>query len=151
MPIEQILLVEDEAIIGMALAAELEDRGYTVVDVCPNGQEALLLLQHQAVDLVILDIKLGKGLDGLETLAEIRKLSNPRVIVISGNSEQQTLQRIQEADIDGFLIKPVSMSALHQLLEGLKDAPAAGDPAAGDPAAGDSMSGDAAPGSPAAG
>jgi two-component system, response regulator PdtaR len=136
MAIEQILLVEDEAIIGMALAAELEDRGYTVVDVCPSGQEALLLMQQQPVDLVILDIKLAKGMDGLETLAEIRKIGSPRVIVISGNSEQQTVQRIQEAQVDGFLVKPVNMNELHQLLDGLTDLPAAGDPAAGDPAAG---------------
>ncbi|EMR03973.1 response regulator [Cesiribacter andamanensis] len=120
MPVEQILIIEDEAVIGMALAAELEDSGYTIVDVCPSGREALQLLAQQPVDLVLLDIKLGKGLDGLETLEAIRQLASPHVIIISGNSEPQTVARIEAAGVDGFLVKPVNMLELHQLLEQLR-------------------------------
>lgn len=120
MPIRNVLIVEDEAIIGMALAAELEDSGYMVVDVCPTGGEALDLVNRQTVDLVILDVKLGNGMDGLETLSELRKIANPRVIIISGNSEPQTVKRIEEAGVDGFLVKPVNVQELHLLLNQLK-------------------------------
>lgn len=119
MPLEHVLLVEDEAIIGMALAAELEDCGFTVLDVCPTGKEALEVLRLQQVDLVILDIKLGDGMDGLQTLEEIRKIASPKVIVISGNSEPATAQRIAAAKVDGFLVKPVNPLELQLLLKEL--------------------------------
>lgn len=117
----KILIVEDEAIIGMALAAELEDAGYSVVDICPSGEEALVLLKKQAVDLVILDVKLGDGIDGIDTMKEIKKVCSPqpKVFFISGNSDVFTTQQINKMHIDGFFVKPVNMSALLQQLDRL--------------------------------
>lgn len=115
---QKVLIVEDEAIIGMALAAELEDAGYSVVDICPTGEEALALLKKQMVDLVILDVKLGDGMDGIDTLKEIQKVCRPqpKVFFISGNSDIFTTQQINSMGVDGFFVKPVNMAALLQQL-----------------------------------
>lgn len=115
---QKVLIVEDEAIIGMALAAELEDAGYRIIDICPTGEEALTLLQKQVVDLVILDVKLGDGMDGIDTLKEIKKMCapQPKVFIISGNSDSFTSQQINKMGVDVFFVKPVNMAALLQQL-----------------------------------
>lgn len=112
--IQNILLVEDEAIIGLALAAELEDAGYQVADIIHTGEEALEFLKKRAVDVVILDVMLGDGIDGLETLQEIRKICSPPpyIFIISGNSDAATVQKIKKMGVDGFFVKPVNTQAL---------------------------------------
>ena len=110
--IKKILIVEDEAIIAMALAAELEDAGFEILDISPTGEEALELLKQQPADLVILDVKLGNGMDGLDTLLEIRKSKSPYIFIVSGNSDLPTAQRIKELGVNGFFVKPVNVQAL---------------------------------------
>lgn len=116
-PVKNILIVEDEAIIGMALAADLEDLGYAITGVAGSGEEALELIRPHAPDLLLLDIKLRGSLDGIETLARIRQIANPKVIIISGNSEIRTYHRAQDMKVDGFIVKPVNMQDLQQLLK----------------------------------
>lgn len=117
--IQSILIIEDEAIIGMALAADLEDAGYQVVDICPSGEEAVEIIKTSRVDLVILDVKLGMGMDGLQTLTKIRMHANPIIIVVSGNSDAITAQRIQEQKVDYFFVKPLNINALLLQLQAL--------------------------------
>lgn len=115
-PRHQILIVEDEAIIGLALAAELEDAGYQVIDVAPSGEEALEIFKRERVDVVLLDVKLGDGMDGLETLQEIRKTHKPLAIMISGNSDKRTVRQIMQLKADGFFVKPVQPGGLIQYI-----------------------------------
>lgn len=115
----KILIVEDEAIIAMALAAELEDAGHKIVEVAHTGNEALDIITSQPVDLVILDIKLGDGMDGLQTLEKIRKIDDPYVFVVSGNSDAPTAQRIAALGVERFFVKPVSPSLLLESIETL--------------------------------
>lgn len=121
--IKQILIVEDEAIIGMALAADLEDMGFEVQDVVSTGKEALKVMQENPADLLILDLKLGNGLDGIETLSKIRELADPMVIIISGNSEIITISQVKKMNIDGFLVKPVNVTELRELLDTIQQPP----------------------------
>lgn len=116
--IKTILLVEDEAIIAMALAAELEDAGFEVVDIVSTGTEALALISQRAPDLVILDVKLGDSMDGLDTLLEIRKIANPHIFIVSGNSDVQTARQIETMQVDGFFVKPVHV---HSLLKRIQE------------------------------
>lgn len=64
-----LLIIDDEGDIRHLYAAEFEDDGHTVVT-CGSRDEALLQLQHQVFDLVILDIQLDQE-SGLELLQQI--------------------------------------------------------------------------------
>lgn len=121
--IKSILIVEDEAIIGMALAAELEDNGFEVIDITPTGKEALAVIQEMVPDLIIMDVKLGNGMDGLETLAEIRKIASTRFFIVSGNSDPRTVQQIEALGVDGFFVKPVSARMVIEHIHLLNRAP----------------------------
>lgn len=118
-PVKNILIVEDEAIIGMALAADLEDMGYVINGIAGSGEEAVELIKQQTPDLLLLDIKLQGSIDGIETLRRIRQIASPRVVIISGNSEERTLKRVQDIEVNGFIVKPVNLQDLQQLMESI--------------------------------
>lgn len=123
--INQILIIEDEVIIGMALAADLEDLGFEVKEVVSSGEEAIQVIENDSVDLVILDLKLGNNMDGIETLRRIRQIADPKVVIISGNSELRMVNLVQEMKIDGFLVKPLNIKDLQNLLNAIYQAQAA--------------------------
>ena len=83
----QVLLVDDEANIRRMLAALLREEGFTVAEAA-NGNAALLQLDDVDPDVVLLDLLMPPGPDGLETLARLRERgrSTP-VIMMSGKAQ----------------------------------------------------------------
>ena len=57
---KRVLIVEDEALIAMSLAQDLEDLGYTIAGLCISVAQALDTLNKQSVDIAVLDMRLGK-------------------------------------------------------------------------------------------
>ena len=55
----RVLVVEDEALIAMQIEAELEDAGFRVVGPAPSARQALRLILREAIDVAILDYRLG--------------------------------------------------------------------------------------------
>jgi len=106
-----ILVTDDERAIRNTLKEILEFEGYSV-STAESGAEALDLIQKNSVDLIFLDIKM-KGMDGLETLKEIRKQGfQMPVIMISGHG---TIEIAVEATKHGafdFLEKPPDLNRL---------------------------------------
>jgi len=72
MPGEHILIVDDERAIQTTLRGVLEDEGYRVTAV-GSGEQALARLQDDTPDIIFLDIWMP-GIDGLDTLAEMKRL-----------------------------------------------------------------------------
>lgn len=107
-----ILLADDEPMLGELLAELLETNGYSVIKVA-SGKEVLTLLTEEIkVDLAIIDYNMP-GLNGLETIAEIRKLNFDIPIILSSGS----MWAHQEADlskykINGQLNKPYEFEAM---------------------------------------
>jgi len=97
----------------------LESRGYSVFE-ASDGADGLRLLAQQAADLVITDIFMP-GLDGIETLRQIRKeFPQVKVIVISGGDSTGTLDMRRDAEFLGAvrsLAKPFTTTELVGLVE----------------------------------
>jgi CheY-like chemotaxis protein len=68
----QVLLVDDEANIRRMLGALLREEGLTVAE-APNGNAALLMVDQADPDVILLDLLMPPGPDGLETLARLRE------------------------------------------------------------------------------
>lgn len=105
-----VLIVDDEPEIRESLAAILADEGYTVTS-AGTATEALQLIRDAAYDLVLLDIWLPDR-DGLETLADIRRLELsriPEVIIISGHGTIEAAVRATKLGAYDFLEKPLSL------------------------------------------
>jgi len=113
-----VLLVDDEDAVRQVTAQALSSLGLTAL-VAPDGHAALRIYEERAgeIDLVLLDLTMP-GLTGEETLRRLREL-NPavRVVIMSGYSESETMQRCGSQAITGYLPKPFELA---ELLERLK-------------------------------
>jgi two-component system, NtrC family, nitrogen regulation response regulator NtrX len=105
MPRSRILVIDDEAGIRDSLRMTLEYRGYEFLGAA-TGQEGLALVERDAPDLVLLDIKMP-GMDGMEVLGRLRAMNETLpVVIISGHGTTSTaVEAIKKGAVD-FLDKP---------------------------------------------
>ena len=104
----QLLLVDDEANIRRMLSALLREEGFTVAE-APNGNAALLMLDQADPDVVLLDLLMPPGPDGLETLARIRERGRRTpVIMMSGKAQLTDAVRAVKLGAFQFLEKPLT-------------------------------------------
>jgi two-component system, NtrC family, nitrogen regulation response regulator NtrX len=108
----QVLLVDDEANIRRMLGALLKSEGFAVTE-APNGNAALLLLEEADPDVVLLDLLMPPGPDGLETLSLMRDRGDPPpVIMMSGKAQLTDAVRAVKLGAFQFLEKPLSPEAV---------------------------------------
>jgi two-component system nitrogen regulation response regulator NtrX len=103
-----VLIVDDEPSILQTLSGLLSDEGFEV-STAPNGYEALKVIDGESPDLVLLDIWMP-GLDGIETLKEIKK-DNPhiQVIIITGHGTIETAVKAVKLGAFDLIEKPLSI------------------------------------------
>lgn len=106
-----ILIVDDEPNILQSLSGILADDGFDVLT-ASNGYEALKTIDQESPDLVLLDIWMP-GIDGIETLKEIKK-SNPvvQVIIITGHGNIETAVKAVKLGAFDMIEKPLSVDKL---------------------------------------
>lgn len=103
-----ILIVDDEPSILKSLGGLLSDEGFEVIT-ASNGYEGLKIIESQSPDLVLLDIWMP-GIDGIETLKEIKK-GNPhiQVIIITGHGTIETAVKATKLGAFDLIEKPLSI------------------------------------------
>ena len=103
-----ILIVDDEPSILQSLSGLLTDEGFDV-NTASNGYEALKVIDAESPDLVLLDIWMP-GMDGIETLKEIKK-GNPfiQVIIITGHGTIETAVTATKMGAYDLIEKPLSI------------------------------------------
>lgn len=118
----RVLVADDDALNLRVAARLLRDLGHGGALVA-DGAKALAALPRQAFDLVLLDIHMPE-LDGHATLRAIREgeRSGERVpvVMMSGDGGADTQQAFHAAGADGFLVKPLSVPALTEVLRRLR-------------------------------
>jgi len=103
-----ILIGDDEPAILHSLSGLLIDEGFEIIT-ANNGYEVLKIIDSDAPDLVLLDIWMP-GIDGIETLKEIRKnISILPVIVITGHGNVETAVKATKLGAFDFIEKPLNI------------------------------------------
>ena len=102
-----ILIVEDDAILAMYLQEIITLMGYTAAKPLASGEEALVFLADNPVDLVLMDIELAGRLNGINTAEAISRTSDVPIIFLTGYSHDPLLEQAKIAAPYGYLIKPV--------------------------------------------
>ena len=105
---DSILIVDDERGIRDTLRAVMEDEGF-VADSVSSGEECLKALGKRAYGCILLDVWLP-GIDGLETLKQLRASgSDAAVVIISGHGNIETAVRATKLGAFDFIEKPLSL------------------------------------------
>ena len=105
-----ILIVEDEPPIRRLLRTTLAAHEYRVVE-AGTGAEALLAMRHHRPDLVLLDLGLPDR-DGLDLIADIRKLAPVPIVVLSGRGEEAAKVAALDSGADDYVTKPFGAEEL---------------------------------------
>jgi len=104
-----ILIVDDEPGIRDTLCGVLEDEGFAV-QTAATGEACLELVKAQDFSCILLDIWLGDGIDGLETLQKLKEEGNDAaVVMISGHGNIETAVRSTKLGAFDFIEKPLSL------------------------------------------
>lgn len=109
MSIGKILIVEDQAVISTNIEIMLKHRGYEITDIAVTGNEALNSIIKNFPDLVLMDINLPGGVDGIETTKKINALWDLPVVYLTANSNEKYLERAKETESYGYLTKDISL------------------------------------------
>jgi CheY-like chemotaxis protein len=107
MPVETILVVEDEGLIALHISEILEKAGYRVVGPHFSGETVLEYLETAPLpDLILMDIVLAGKLDGIEVAREIAQKFLVPIIFVTAHSPDKIHERMTEMVPDGVIVKP---------------------------------------------
>jgi len=111
-----ILVVDDESIVGRRLKPALEKSGYEV-EVCESGRSALARVDEKTFDIVVTDVRMDE-IDGLQVLEHVlARSAHTKVIIMTGYA---TVELAREALIKGafdFIAKPFKPDDLRGVIE----------------------------------
>ena len=109
---KKILAIDDQQLILLSLEKHLTDLGYTI-KCASDGQTGLELFESFKPDIVIVDINMD-GMSGLEVIKNIRqeKKSDVKILVMSGNTDEDTIIDGFDLGIDDYMKKPLSLNEI---------------------------------------
>lgn len=123
---ESVLVVDDVADIREIACNMITALGYEVAAV-PSGEAAVDHLKANRIDLVILDMIMDPGIDGLETFKQMREIrGDQKALIISGYSESARVAAAKALGAGGLLKKPYLMEDLARAMRVILDDPGPG-------------------------
>ena len=118
---KRILLVEDDTLIAAAEAHSIKNLGFDVIQAC-NEQEAIRLgINDPQIDLILMDIDLGRGTEGIRIAQEILQQREIPIIFLTAHTERNMINRVRGIARYGFLPKNMSANALLSSIEAAFD------------------------------
>ncbi|MBW6510864.1 MAG: response regulator [Desulfuromonadaceae bacterium] len=102
----RILVVEDERIVAMDICETLENYGFSVTGCVTSGEEAIRVATREKPDLVLMDIRLGGKIDGLEAAREIQRQKWTPIVFLTAFGEQELVDQAIGIDAFGYILKP---------------------------------------------
>ena len=105
-----VLIVDDARSLVLLAERTLQKEGYDVITAY-DGLDGLRKVRNDKPDLVILDIVMP-GMDGIQALKLIRKHSGTPILMLTSESEISIVQKALDLGADGYIVKPVSTTAL---------------------------------------
>lgn len=109
---KKILVVEDERLVAEDISECLRSAGYEVCGIANNGAKALELAAQHRPDLILEDIVIQGDMDGIEVSLRMKNDFGIPTVFLTAYSQEGILERAQEAEPLGFIIKPFDESSL---------------------------------------
>ncbi len=112
-----ILLVEDEAIISIVITKTVKRFGYNVITASSGEQAVELAASGMVIDLILMDIELGSGMDGTVAAQRILEIRNIPIVFHTSHSEREMVERVRGITRYGYVIKSSGDFVLQSSIE----------------------------------
>ncbi len=112
-----IMIVEDERIVALDLKQRLQALGYAVKAMASDGREAVEKAGATRPDLILMDIHLANGMDGIEAAKQIRRLYRTPIIFLTAYADEGTRERAKIIEPLGYILKPFEEGELATTIE----------------------------------
>lgn len=114
----RVLIVDDETDFVETVVNRLKKRKVDATGVF-SGEAAIGKLKEEAFDVVVLDVKMPGGMDGIETFREIRKIQpSAEIILLTGHASVETSAEGMEMGAFDYLMKPANFQELLKKIQG---------------------------------
>lgn len=111
----KILIAEDQALTALDLKYTLREFGFSDIIIARNGNEAVTEFKAKKPDIVLLDIMMEHGIDGIDAANEIKSFNkNVPILFLTGSSDQKTYNEASKSLPVEIIIKPYSIQILYK-------------------------------------
>ena len=107
-----ILLVEDEALIALVQKESLQEYNYHVITAFTGEKAVEIVHDVPGIDLVLMDINLGKGMDGTQAAREILEEHDIPIVFLSSHTERDIVGRTENITSYGYVVKDSGITVL---------------------------------------
>ena len=109
-----ILLVEDDAILALSEMRQLKKEGYEVLH-SDSGENSIQVVRELAgaIDLILMDVDLGDGIDGTVAAQEILKEFSIPVVFLSSHTEPEIVEKTEKITSYGYVVKNTGATVLN--------------------------------------
>lgn len=115
MALARILIVDDHALAREGLKAVLAGEGFEIVGEAATGEEAVALVKKYLPDIVLMDVRLGSGMDGLQATRAIVALDLPtRVLMLTLHDMPAYVREALAAGAAGYVLKDTAIEDLRR-------------------------------------
>jgi two-component system, response regulator PdtaR len=90
------LIVEDDPMIALSLEADMRELGYDTCDLAADGQQAFLHAVSNQPDVVLMDVNLEGGREGIEAAKSLREACEAPIVFVTGYTDRDTVTRIHQ-------------------------------------------------------
>ena len=94
--LRRALIVEDETLFAIGLEADMHALGFRSCDLVSNGQQAFLSAMEDMPDIVLMDVSLEGGHEGIEVARWLREVCDVPIVFVTGYTDRDTIERIHE-------------------------------------------------------
>ena len=113
----QVMIVEDEALVGIDIQDNLINYGYHVVGISDSGEAAIENARKSKPEVILMDIQLNGKISGIDAAKEIHQNLGIPIIYLTAYSDDKTLTKALEASPSGYLLKPFVPRELHTSIQ----------------------------------
>ncbi len=113
----RVLVVENDALVALALRLDLEKHGYHVCGIAASAEEALALAERERPTVVLMDISLYGELDGIDAAEQIGARCGIPIIYMTGYDSPDVRRQAEVTHPIGFLMKPVHFRKFKEIIE----------------------------------
>ena len=110
-----ILIVENESLVALEMSQTIQEFGYPIVEYATNSDMAKEILVQEHINLILMDINLGKSIDGIDLYKSL-EIDTP-IIYLTAYKDDTTISKAIETNPLGYLIKPINSDELNILLK----------------------------------